>query len=139
MERNRDWYDIIGIIIAVTSVIIPIVFFLQTSSEEIKSQTYIIFGVILIVLILITSFTYIISKWNKMSKDVLYTRRELENIKKDLNFNNLSNDIKVRLTVLERLLDMKKNKRGQIDPRIIWWIILLILIFLFLKSIGVFG
>ena len=42
----------------------------------------------------------------------------------------------VRVKVLEKLIE-SKNKRGQIDPRIIWIIIMLILLYLFLKSIGI--
>ena len=42
----------------------------------------------------------------------------------------------IRLRVLEKLFE-KKNKKGQIDARIIWIIIMLILLYLFLKSMGI--
>ena len=72
-----------------------------------------------------------------MTKDIKDTKRELEDVKKDLNFKEMYNKMEVRLSVLEKLLEkLLKGKKGQIDPRIIIWIILLILLFLFLKSIG---
>ncbi len=43
--------------------------------------------------------------------------------------------MEARIKSLEYLKN--KEKKGQIDPRIIIWIILLILIYLFLKSTGI--
>ena len=42
----------------------------------------------------------------------------------------------IRVKVLEELMK-RNNKKGQIDPRIIFIIIMLILLYLFLKSIRV--
>jgi len=41
----------------------------------------------------------------------------------------------------EKMFEIKKNKKGSIaiDPRILFWIIVIILGYLFLKSIGVFN
>ena len=39
-----------------------------------------------------------------------------------------------RLSVIEHIL---KNKRGSIDPRILFWILIAILLYLLLKSVGI--
>ena len=71
-----------------------------------------------------------------MSNDLRDNKRDVNEIKKSLNYHNLFNEMDVRVKVIERLFD-KINKKGQIDPRIIFIIIMLILLYLFLKSIGV--
>lgn len=42
---------------------------------------------------------------------------------------------------IEKMVKHKKNKKGSIaiDPRILFWIIIIILAYLFLKSIGIFN
>jgi len=62
--------------------------------------------------------------------------RETEHIKRSLNFKELFDAVDVRLRVLEKLMERKKGQLG-IDPRVLWWILILILLYLFLKSIGV--
>lgn len=129
--------EVINLIAIFLSIIIPVIFFFITSSEEIKSQTYIIFGIIIFVSMGIGGITYIVTKWKIMGKDIGDTKKEIDEIKKDLNFKELWNSMDVRMRVLESLI--KKNKKGQsIDPRILMWILLAILLYLFLKSIGFF-
>ena len=66
--------------------------------------------------------------------------KEIEEMQKALKVKELFNNMEIRLNVVEKLLDKLYNKRGQlnIDPRIILWILLIILLLLFLKSIGLF-
>ncbi|MEK6889450.1 MAG: hypothetical protein AABW80_05080 [Nanoarchaeota archaeon] len=138
MEQRRDWLDIITLLIVIITAVIPLVTISQTSPDKIATNTYIIFGIIVLVLLIGSFIIYIISKWNKMNKDIEGTKKEVEEIKRDLNFKVLWNMMDVRIKVLEKLFD-RKNKKGQmIDPRIIFWIILLILLYLFLKSSGFF-
>jgi len=139
MEEKEKRLELINTFALILSIIIPTISLLITSPEEIKTQTYIIFGIIVLVLVIGGFTTYIISRWKKMNKDIHYNKIEMEDIKKDLNFKELWNSIDVRLKVLENMMLYKKNKRGQaIDPRIIMWILLAILIYLFLKSMGFF-
>ena len=78
------------------------------------------------------------SRWNDMNRNLQKTNKDIEDIKKHLNFRMLWNKMDVRLQVLENLF-LKKNKKAQvIDPRIIVWIILLILLYLFFRSVGFF-
>ncbi|MCK5149607.1 hypothetical protein KAJ87_01630 [Candidatus Pacearchaeota archaeon] len=46
-----------------------------------------------------------------------------------------------RKGAIEKMVKNRKSKRGSIaiDPRILFWIIVLILLYLFLKSIGIFN
>lgn len=82
-------------------------------------------------------------RWKKMHENISNNGRRIKEIRESLSFKDLFNDIEVRLRVLETwvLGEIKKNKkRGQlnIDPRTILWILLLILLYLFLKSMGIF-
>jgi len=58
-------------------------------------------------------------------------------MEKDLKLNELLNNMDKRLSILEAVFLIKKNKKGmEFDPRILMIIILLILLYLFLKSAG---
>ena len=140
MEKKETTFEIINLLVLITSIIIPSLFFLLTSPSEIKTQTYVIFGIIALVMVVGGFVTYIISKWKGLVKGVKTIKIDIEEIKKDLIFKDLWNKMDVRLSILEHLFFEKKNKKAQtIDPRIIVWIILIILIYLFLKSIGFFN
>lgn len=137
-KKGVDLFAIINLLVAIFAVLIPAIFFYLTSSEEIKTQTYVIFGVMAVVLLLGVFMIYIISKWKQMVKDIKLTKSELGDIKKELNFKDMWNKMEIRLNVLEALY--KKDKRGQVlNPYVIWWILILILLYLFLKSIGIFN
>lgn len=139
MDSDIEIKDLVSIILSILALIVTIFFFFVNSPDNITPQTYIIFG-ILILLILVGGFvTYLTSKWKRMSNLVDNNKRDIEDIKKAFDFNKLYNDMNVRLNVVEtmiRELFNKKGKRGQIDPRIIFWILLIILLILFLRSIG---
>lgn len=135
-DKNRT-LDFISLLIAILSLIIPLVSFLLSAPNEIKVQSLIIFG-IMVMAIIIFSFIYFIYRgYRNISYDLKDNRKEIDEIKRSLNYKELFSTMDVRLRVLEKLLE-EKNRRGQIDPRIIWIIIMLILLYLFLKSIGIF-
>jgi len=94
-----------------------------------------IFGIIVIVIIIISVSHFVYQKYKKIIKDLRDDKKEIIEIKKSLNYKDLFNSMDVRLKVLEKLIE-KRNRRAQIDPRIIWIIVLLILLYLFLKSMG---
>ena len=135
---NNTTLNIIGLFVAIVSIVIPVIFFIISASNDIKSQSIIIFGIIACTVIII-SFGYLIYKrYRRLFDDLKDNKRDIHEIKKSLNYKESFNNMDVRVRVIEKLLD-KMNKRGQfIDPRIIYIIILLILLYLFLKSIGVF-
>jgi len=124
MEKKETTFEIINLLVLITSIIIPSLFFLLTSPSEIKTQTYVIFGIIALVMVVGGFVTYIISKWKGLVKGVKTIKIDIEEIKKDLIFKDLWNKMDVRLSILEHLFFEKKNKKAQtIDPRIIVWII----------------
>ena len=130
--------EIINLVVMLFSLIAPLAFFVLTSPEEIQTQTYIIFGLIALFFLVGGFITYMFSRWNDMNRNLQKTNKDIEDIKKHLNFRMLWNKMDVRLQVLENLF-LKKNKKAQvIDPRIIVWIILLILLYLFFRSVGFF-
>jgi len=137
MEKKRDWLDGITLLIMFITGVIPTIILIQTSSSEIKIQTYVIFGILALFLLIGGFVAYIMSKWNNMGKNIEQNKTDLEDIKKDLNFKDLWNKMDIRLKVLENICNTK-NKIGAIDPRIIFWILLLFLLYLFLKSVGFF-
>ncbi len=129
--------DIINLIIGISALVIPSTFFFITAPEKIRLQTLIIFGIITTTIIIILISYLVYGKFKNISKEVEDNKKEIRKMKNSLNTNNLFNDMAVRLKVLEQL--MKKNKKGiAIDLRIIWAIILILLLLLFLKSIGFF-
>ncbi len=137
MNKKFSGWEIILIILQIIAILIPTYFFFITSPEEIKNQTIIIFIGTAIILFIGTAIFYFYSRWKMLINNVKENKNEIDIIKKDINTEKLNNDMNVRLKVIEHLL---KNKRGQIiDPRIIFVIIILILLYLFLKSIGIFG
>ena len=140
MNKDIEWLNILVFFVSSISEAVPLFVFIQTSSEQVKTQTYIIFGIIILVLVIGFFLNYIIVRWSKVSKDINTTKEEIENMKKVLDLNETFNHIDVRLSVLEALVTMKKNKKGQtIDPRFVFIILLLILLYLFLKSAGIFN
>jgi len=131
--------DIISIVIGLLSLFIPFYFFFITSREDIQGITIIIFVAISIVLVVFIGSYSVVWKWRLMGGDVQKNKKEIFELRKDLNLKNLFNEMDVRVKVLEELF-LKKNKRGNVpvDPRFIFWILMAILLYLFLKSVGVF-
>lgn len=83
-------------------------------------------------------FTSIYSNWTKMRKDINTNSENIslltKEIKKSILVKERFDTMEIRLKVLEKLL---KNKKGQIDPRIIILIIMIILLIIYLRLIGV--
>ena len=137
MNNKDKTINVIGLIVAIASLTIPVASFLITAPEDIKIQSLILFGIMAVATIIFSVVYIIYSGYRRILRDMEDNRKEVHEIKKSLNLHDLFNAMDVRLKVVEKLLD-KKNKRAQIiDPRIIWIIIMLILLYLFLKSVGV--
>lgn len=142
MEENTK--KITDLFIQITSLIImivPIYFLLKTTPKEVTSQVLITFGIIVGLVSLIFIFSFIYSKYKKMCNDIKINKDDMKEIRKDLNFMELFNNMDKRISVLERLFDklISKSKRGNfvIDPRIIMWLLLIFLLFLFLRQMGI--
>jgi len=132
--KQKESKDSISLILSLLAILIPTITFLISSPEKITPAMITIFAFIGIFLLIFYIYSNIKPKWAFLTKNLLQNNREIEEIKNSLKQNVLYNDMDVRLRVIENLL---KNKRGQIDPKIIFWILLAILLYLFLKSIGI--
>lgn len=137
MDKQLGVKDLITIAISLIALLVPFYFFIVTSPEEIRIQTYIIFIGTLIVLIISVFIIYIYSRWMNLIRNVNNSKTQIQDIKRNLNLKDLFSSIDKRLIMLE-MVARKKGKKAQIDPRVIVWIVLLILLILFLKSIGIF-
>jgi quinol-cytochrome oxidoreductase complex cytochrome b subunit len=143
IDKNKEKRkDLTSLIISSIVMIITLFSFFFTSSEEIPPQTYIIFGIIVVVILLGFFIFAIIQKWNGMNSKITGNQEQISEFQKSLNTKKLYDDMDKRISILENLINklfLGKNKKGQaIDPRILFWILLIILLLLFLKSIGIF-
>jgi Na+/melibiose symporter-like transporter len=137
-DGKIDWGGWFLQITTLVAAIIPIYVLLRQSPAQIQIQTIIYsLGVILVALLLLAVFS-IAGKWSKMRKDIDDNIKEVKDIKGQLDFHNLFNDLKHKINSVEQMVKGIKNKKGQlnIDPRIIIWIILMFLLYLLLKSMG---
>ncbi|HLC31732.1 MAG TPA: hypothetical protein VJK51_03615 [Candidatus Nanoarchaeia archaeon] len=135
-QTQLEVKDVISIFLGLIAVVIPVFFFFISSPEEITFQTILIFGLISVLLLVGSIGYYLRGRWRMMHDLLMKHGRETEHIKRSLNFKELFDAVDVRLRVLEKLMERKKGQLG-IDPRVLWWILILILLYLFLKSIGV--
>lgn len=136
MENKDKVANTIVILLTAMSVAIPLFSIVRTSYKEISAQQYIIFiGMILFIVIGFILYSFH-SKWSQMKSSIESNTRKIISIKKDINFKELYNNMEKRLSILEAL---RNSKRGQLDPRLPFIIILSLLLYLFLKSSGFFG
>jgi len=147
-KETKTLLDIFLQLTALIFTIIPVYIILKSSPQDVTTPILVIFGTILGVFILGIIFNFIYSRYKKAITDIneneqnlKLLRDEMHQIRKDLNFERMHNSLDVRLRVIETLLDdrNKGNKKGQLgmDPRLVIWIILLILLILFLKQAGI--
>jgi len=135
-QTKNQIANTIIIFLTIISLSLPSYFFIITSSEKISTQTYVIFIGILIVFIIGIIIYYFYSKWEETTIRTINNSKTIDDIKKDINTQNLFNNMEKRLSIMEAL---SKSKKAMIDPRILYALVLAILLFLFLKSINFFG
>ena len=103
--------------------------------KEQTTQAMFLFGIIIGIFLigLILSFTY--SKYKEMRGELKENRIKMEDIQKELRYEKRINELDKRIGLLEAF---KKDKKGQtIDPRWVILVILIILFYMYLKSIKV--
>tara|TARA_Y100000310_G_C20340286_1_gene649463 strand:+ start:49 stop:441 length:393 start_codon:yes stop_codon:yes gene_type:complete len=123
--------SVLQVLSALIPLIITVYFFLITSSEDVQVQSFILFGIIAV-----SSFIYVLYiSWKDRGKMIEGHSADLVQLEKDLNVHKLFEDLSIRLGVVENML---KKKKAQIDPKLFYWILMIILLYLFLKSFGVF-
>ncbi|MDO8508802.1 MAG: hypothetical protein Q7S27_03910 [Nanoarchaeota archaeon] len=134
--QNNKNLNLFISLVTLLSLFVPFILFVLNASEEIKVQSIIIFGIIAIASIISSVIYFFYQSYRNISLGLENNKKEMLEIKRSLNYKELFNNMDVRIKVLEKLLD-RKSKKGQIDPRIIWIIVMLILLYLFLKSMGI--
>ena len=139
MNNQLEIKDVISLILSLFTLAIPIMFFFISSPEEITIQTTIIFGVIILFILIGSFLYYIYVKWQNMNYNIHKNKAEIEKIRESLNIKELYNNMNTRIKLLEFSNKIKNRKAQIIDPRIIFWILLIILLLLFLNSIGFFN
>lgn len=134
MNLDRERKDTLSIIIAVIGIIVSVILFSFGSPKKINLTAIIILISIVIATLIISIYIYINSEWKNMNKNIISNRREINEIKKSLKYEQDYYNMKERVSILESIL---KSKKAQIDPRIIFWILFSVLIYLFLKSMNI--
>jgi hypothetical protein len=125
--------DTFSLFASILAILIPTIIFILSSPENITPIAIIIFSAIGIFLLIALFSFYFYSRWKNLCDEIDKNKKENQEIKKSLNLNKLFNDMDIRLKVLEKLII---NKKAQIDPRILLWVIIAILLYLFLKTMG---
>ncbi|MBS3140629.1 hypothetical protein J4405_00620 [Candidatus Woesearchaeota archaeon] len=135
--QNRDMLSYTGIIISLFAGLI------STYGQFKYPQT----SFFLFLALMGTIVFYFVISWpmgyfKEKFKIIDNTNKEIETIKKDLNIIkdklNFKSDVAkldTRISVIEELIKMK-NRKGQIDPRWIVLILIIILFLLYLRSKG---
>jgi len=125
--------DTVSLVLSILALVIPLIIFIVSSPEMITFNMLIVFIFTGIFLLIFSFIIYFIPGWRNINIDLKKNRRDVEEIKKYLKFSDLFKDMEVRL----RILEANRKKKAQIDPRIIYWILILILLYLFLKFAGI--
>lgn len=115
-------------------ILISIIGALLSLSGFVLDNYYIVsFGVIAILI-----YTYSYVKKNIFEK-IKNNERLLKNITKDINTHKEINELKAKISFLEGVQSMMKNKKGFLDPiSLVIVVILLVLLVMFLRSKGLF-
>lgn len=70
------------------------------------------------------------------SQDIQQVKKDLNIVEDKLNFKSDVENLNIRLSVMENLFN-PKNKKGQIDPRWVIIIMILVVFFLYLRVKGI--
>jgi len=143
MNRYNTRIQIIntlGIIIALISLVIT--GYLQFKDPQ-TGMIFVLGILIFLVLYFIISFPIIklierLHQIRKNTSTIEAIQKDLNKIKGTLDIITDTVKLNLRLDSLERKMESKRNKKAQIDPRIIILIIILFLLVLYLRVKGIF-
>lgn len=136
MERKKlqvDFITIIALLVGLATIFFQI-FPPKTPIDQVRSAIY--FLAILGYIGILYFIMWVTDRVKSYVEQINKNTKEIENIKQEMNIQKHFTEIEKRLSVLEIL---RKNKRGRfaIDPKWIFLAILLILFYLYLKSLGI--
>lgn len=132
-EKSKiDGFTICTFLVGIFTVVLQI-YQPHTAQEKAASMGW------FVVIIIYIGFLYLVFYYTKKIK-TFFAKIEkygadIEKINTKMNEEKRFNEIEKKIAVLE-VLSVRRGKKGQIDPRIILFIILLILLYFYLKSIG---
>ena len=117
-------WENLGTIIVVLAAIIPFIF--QTTQQE-NILSLIIFGAMLLVVIAYFIADYVKDKLGQIDKAL----ERVGKLEEKVDYMKQIRELDKRVTTIE------KKQKGQIDPRIVIIVILLVLLALYLRSISI--
>lgn len=132
----------IGLFIAIIAFVIGTYFQINPPQNQTEKTVALAFFIIIITYVglyfvinwVVSIIRTYINKINSNEKEIIEINKKLDS---EMKFNNIDK----RLSILEKLeeLNTKKKKKGQLslDPRIVILIILAVLMYLYLKALGV--
>ncbi|MEA3229649.1 MAG: hypothetical protein U9P44_01930 [archaeon] len=127
MEDKKYIENIIVVLILVISIYFQ---FQKTSTTE----SMIIFAIIVVIIVLYFTSSYIKGKLSKIDK----VNEHLLDLEKKRDYQKELHQIDKRVSILEEIAKMKKiGKKGTVDPQTLIVILLIILLILYLRSIGI--
>ncbi|MAH06690.1 hypothetical protein CMI38_00385 [Candidatus Pacearchaeota archaeon] len=129
--------DIITIAISVAAILVTVTIFYLQEPENISPIAIILSVTFVSVAIIGMTMISIWSRWNYLSFRISSNKNEIAEINKSLKIRELYNNMEKRISILEEIIKNKKAQTG-IDPRYIYWIVLLVLFLLLLQSLGYF-
>lgn len=137
METKRpkiDFITIITLLVGLATIIFQI-FPPKTPVDQVRSAIYFLailgyIGILYFVMWVTDKLKYYFDQINKNKQDI-------QELKEKMDTEKHFNEIEKKLYVLEALFKKKKGRGFVIDPKWIFLIILLILFYLYLKSIGI--
>lgn len=124
----------VGLVVTILIGIITIYFqiFPPTTTKEKISSLLLLFAVIFYIVIYLSA-DQIITRVREQIKKIDNNEKEILEIKKKMDTESKFHELDKRIALLEQ----SKNKKGNIDIRIIILIALIILFILYLKAIGI--
>ena len=118
-------------IIVVLTLMISIYFQFQKTST---TESMIIFAIIVIIVVLYFTSSYIKDKLSEIDK----TKEHFLDLEKKIDYQKELHQIDKRVSILEEISTIKKiRKKGTVDPQTLIVILLVILLILYLRSIGI--
>ena len=134
-NKNMQLEKAVQIIIPILSVLIG-VYFQRLNTEQ--STFYFLALLFAVAAFFIVSYPINVFKnrmeqVDKNTKDLRQLRENLNDMKNELVLTKKMENIDARLSVIEK----HDNRKGQVDPRWVLIIIILIILYMYLRSIGV--
>lgn len=130
----------VGIFISIVGVIVGLIF---SKTGDSMIGVLVMLGIFLfIVIFFLISWRVDISaqrdrKIKENSIGIRRLQKDLNSLKGTINVMREVSDLRYKMSFLEKLINMKVDKKGVIDPRIVIIIIIIILIFIYLRVQGV--